>query len=164
MLIISALLGIIFFATGWGLHTPSFSGGVSAPKPGVRPPYFLFPSPFLLMPIFSMFRSWTTGLLAISIYFAYWWLLDGVFGKSLGRWIFGLHVRQLTGRKTGLAAAALESLGKAVLPMLDVVLGLLIPEARNRKQRVTHYLTGTVVLRKNPPEEIELGRSRTILS
>jgi uncharacterized RDD family membrane protein YckC len=81
-----------------------------------------------------------------AIYFLYWMLMEGAYGQSLGKMIMHLRVTRLDGHPIGMSNAALESVGKAFLLPLDVLLGwIFYPK---RRQRLFNYLSETVVIRE----------------
>ncbi len=91
---------------------------------------------------FPLFNFGSGGL----IYFLYWTLLEGSYGQSLGKMIMHLRVTRIDGGRIGIANAALESVGKAFLLILDVLIGwALYPR---RRQRIFNYLSETIVIRE----------------
>jgi uncharacterized RDD family membrane protein YckC len=80
------------------------------------------------------------------IYFLYWMLMEGAYGQSLGKMLMHLRVVRLDGRPIDMGQAALESVGKAFLLILDFLIGLFAYP--NRRQRIFNYLSGTVVVRE----------------
>ena len=101
---------------------------------------------------FSMWPSWIpffnfnhSGIL----YFLYWFLMDGAYGQSLGKMALHLRVVRLDGSRITTGQAALESLGKAFLLPIDIILGwILYP---NSRQRLFNRLSGTIVIRESRP-------------
>jgi uncharacterized RDD family membrane protein YckC len=80
------------------------------------------------------------------IYFLYWLLMDGAYGQSVGKMVMHLKVVRLDGSPMKFEQAAIESVGKAFLLPLDVLIGwILWPR---RRQRLFNYLSGTVVIRQ----------------
>jgi uncharacterized RDD family membrane protein YckC len=78
------------------------------------------------------------------IYFLYWTLMEGTYGQSLGKMIMHLKVTRLDGSRIGMDSAAVESLGKAFLLPLDLIVGwILYP---NKRQRLFNNLSGTIVV------------------
>jgi uncharacterized RDD family membrane protein YckC len=78
------------------------------------------------------------------VYFLYWMLMDGAYGQSLGKMILRLKVTRLDGSRIDMGHAALESLGKAFLLPIDVLLGwILYPR---RRQRLFNYVSETIVV------------------
>jgi uncharacterized RDD family membrane protein YckC len=73
-------------------------------------------------------------------------LMDGAYGQSFGKMIMRIKVTRLDGSKIGMGAAALESLGKAFLLPLDLILGwILYPR---RRQRIFNYISETIVIKE----------------
>jgi uncharacterized RDD family membrane protein YckC len=79
------------------------------------------------------------------VLFLYWMLLEGVYGQSLGKWVMRIKVTRLDGGPVDMGRAALESLGKAFLLLLDCLLGwILYPR---RRQRIFNYISETIVIK-----------------
>ena len=79
---------------------------------------------------------------------AYFVVLEGVFGATLGKWLLGLRVVQPDGARPGLVKSALRNMLRMVdgLPFLSIlgsVLILISPE----RTRVGDRLAGTRVIR-----------------
>ena len=96
--------------------------------------------------------GWPNWLLFFNInlgsvlYFLYWMFMDGAYGQSFGKMVMRLKVTRLDGSKIGMGAAALESIGKAFLLPLDVLLGwILYPK---RRQRLFSYISETIVVKE----------------
>lgn len=79
------------------------------------------------------------------IYFLYWMLMEGIYGRSFGKMVMRLKVAGLDGNPVDVSQAALESVGKAFLLPLDVILGLILYP--RKRQRMFNHLSGTVVLK-----------------
>jgi uncharacterized RDD family membrane protein YckC len=72
-------------------------------------------------------------------------LMEGIYGRSLGKMLMRLKVTRLDGGPMDVGQAAIETVGKAFLLPLDLILGwILYP---SKRQRIFNYLSGTVVLR-----------------
>jgi len=78
------------------------------------------------------------------IYFLYWALLEGIYGQSVGKRLIGIKLTRLDGSPAGLGKAAIQSIGKAFLLPVDLVLGWMFAEAG--RQRLFNRLSGTVVV------------------
>ena len=78
------------------------------------------------------------------IYFLYWALLEGIYSQSVGKRLIGIKLTRLDGSPAGLGKAAIQSIGKAFLLPVDLVLGWMFPEAG--RQRLFNRLSGTVVV------------------
>lgn len=79
------------------------------------------------------------------VYFLYWMLMEGIYGRSLGKMLMRLKVTRADGEPIHMSQAALESVGKAFLLPLDLILGWILHP--RKRQRMFNYLSGTVVLR-----------------
>lgn len=79
------------------------------------------------------------------VYFLYWMLMEGIYGRSLGKMLMRLKITTLDGKPIDMAQAALESVGKAFLLPLDLILGWILHP--KKRQRMFNNLSGTIVLR-----------------
>jgi uncharacterized RDD family membrane protein YckC len=80
------------------------------------------------------------------IYFLYWTLTEASYGQSLGKMIMHLKVIRIDGRPIDAGKAAIESVGKAFLLPIDILLGwILFPKSR---QRIFNNLSQTIVIRE----------------
>lgn len=78
--------------------------------------------------------------------FLYWTLLESIYGQSFGKMVMRIRITRLNGSPVGLGNAALESVGKAFLLPLDLLLGWFLHP--KRKQRIFNYISETIVTRK----------------
>jgi uncharacterized RDD family membrane protein YckC len=79
------------------------------------------------------------------VYFLYWTLSEGTYGQSIGKMIMRIKVTRLDGRPANLAQAAVESVGKAFLLPIDLIIGWLL--YLSRRQRLFNHVSGTLVTR-----------------
>jgi uncharacterized RDD family membrane protein YckC len=79
------------------------------------------------------------------VYFLYWLFMDGAYGQSLGKMIMRLRVVQQGGDKINMSEAAVESLGKAFLLPIDIIVGWIVYS--QSKQRLFNRLSRTIVVR-----------------
>ena len=77
--------------------------------------------------------------------FAYWTLLEGYNGQSIGKMALGLKVTDRHGRKIEFGVAALESCGKAFILPLDCLIGWLAMP--NSKLRLFNRISDTIVIK-----------------
>ena len=79
---------------------------------------------------------------------AYFVVLEGVFGATLGKWLFGLRVVQPDGARPGLVKSTLRNLLRLVdgLPFLSILGAILILTSPERT-RVGDRVAGTRVVR-----------------
>ncbi len=106
--------------------------------------FFLFPW-FVFGP--DPFRDWSVFLNVGTngvVLFLYWMFAEGTYGKSIGKSVMRLKVTRLDGARISFGQAALESVGKAFLLPIDLIIGwILYPR---RRQRLFNYLSETVVV------------------
>jgi len=99
-----------------------------------------------LTPLWLIRPRFFVGGLEIFL-FLYWAVTEGLRGQSLGKRLLGLKVVNLEGNKIGFSKAIIESLGKAFLLPLDLIISLTIPRGREKRQRLFNHLSDTVVIR-----------------
>lgn len=78
------------------------------------------------------------------ILFAYWTVLEGTRGQSLGKMALGLKVTDRRGDAIDLPRAAIQSFGKAFLLPLDVLIGWIAMPGSG--QRLFNRLSETIVV------------------
>jgi uncharacterized RDD family membrane protein YckC len=95
------------------------------------------------LPVWVPFVSY--GLSNI-VHFLYWTLMESYMGQSVGKIVMGIRVTNLQGRQPTFMEAAVESLGKAFLLPIDLIVGWIVYPTK--RQRLFGYLSHTVVIRK----------------
>ena len=78
------------------------------------------------------------------ILFAYWTVLEGTRGQSLGKMALGLKVTDRRGDAIDLSRAAIQSFGKAFLLPVDVLIGWIAMPGSG--QRLFNRLSETIVV------------------
>ena len=119
MMIISAVIGVVSFFSGFSL-TAFFN----------------------VVNWFSAF-----GINGVVIFF-YWMFMEVSNGQSIGKMVLRIKVTRLNGSPITMWQAALESIGKAFFPVLvlDCLIGwLLYPK---RRQRIFNYISETIVVKE----------------
>jgi len=77
--------------------------------------------------------------------FIYWTLTEGLYGQSIGKRALKMKVAKVDGKPVDFMSAAIESLGKAFLLPIDLILGLILyPQ---RQQRLFNYISNTIVIK-----------------
>jgi uncharacterized RDD family membrane protein YckC len=84
--------------------------------------------------------------LVVILWFLYVWLLEGLLGATLGKFILNLRVRRLDGSDIGLSKSLVRNLSRVVDAIGVYLVGFLIANFSNRKQRLGDHLAGTVVV------------------
>jgi uncharacterized RDD family membrane protein YckC len=77
--------------------------------------------------------------------FLYWMLMEGFSGQSFGKMVMRIKVVHMDGSRVNSGNAAVESVGKAFLLPLDLLLGLILYP--RRRQRIFNYISRTVVVK-----------------
>jgi uncharacterized RDD family membrane protein YckC len=75
--------------------------------------------------------------------FAYWTVMEGMYGQSFGKMIMRLRVTSLNGQRSNVVNAAIESFGKAFFLPIDLIIGWLV--SPKKRQRIFNYLSNTIV-------------------
>jgi len=84
--------------------------------------------------------------LVVVLWFLYVWLLEGLLGATLGKFILNLRVRRLDGSGIGLSKSLVRNLSRVVDAIGVYLVGFLIANFSNRKQRLGDHLAKTVVV------------------
>lgn len=92
------------------------------------------------------------------VLFAYWTVLEGTRGQSLGKMALSLKVTGKKGEEIDLPRAAIQSFGKAFLLPLDCLIGWIA--MRGSGQRLFNRLSETIVIHVNEsaPEGVRYVR------
>lgn len=77
--------------------------------------------------------------------FLYWMLMEGSNGQSFGKMIMRIKVVKIDGAALTMGDAAIESVGKAFLLPIDLLIGWILHP--RRRQRIFNYITRTVVVK-----------------
>lgn len=80
--------------------------------------------------------------------FLYWTLIEGHGGQSLGKKVMDLKVTGLSGEPVGYGRSAVQSFGKAFIPVFDCLIGWIA--MRKARQRVFNRISGTIVIQVDP--------------
>jgi uncharacterized RDD family membrane protein YckC len=88
-----------------------------------------------------------TLFLVAALGFLYFWLLEGVLGATLGKFMLNLRVRRLDGTRIGLAKSLVRNLSRIIDGIGVYLVGFLIAIFSSRKQRLGDHLAGTVVVK-----------------
>jgi uncharacterized RDD family membrane protein YckC len=76
----------------------------------------------------------------------YWTLLEGTSGSSLGKKLFRMELRSENGDRVGIKDSLIESIGKSFLLPIDFIIGLLVPNYKEKRQRLFNKLSKTIVI------------------
>ncbi len=100
---------------------------------------------------FNLVQGWPTWMplfnlgLSEIFQFFYWMIMECTYGRSFGKMIMRLKVTRLDGSSLNMVQSAVQSVGKAFVLLIDVLLGWVL--FSRKRQRIFNYLSGTVVVR-----------------
>jgi uncharacterized RDD family membrane protein YckC len=110
--------------------------------------------PFFLLPLLWDFGNKSWGLFSVGFesifFFAYWTIMEGYRGQSIGKMVMNLKIVNRDGTKINYLTAAIESLGKAFLLPLDCLIGWLAMPGT--KLRVFNRISNTIVIKADYKE------------
>lgn len=103
--------------------------------------------PFWKLPLLWDFHHWDFFAVWFETFFflAYWTVMEGFRGQSIGKMVMNLKVVNRDGTKITYTTAAIESLGKAFLLPLDCLIGWLAMPGT--KLRVFNRISNTIVIK-----------------
>ena len=104
-------------------------------------------APFWIIPFYIDFQRWEPFEFGFQtfFFFAYWTVMEGFRGQSIGKMVMNLRVVNRDGTKISYTTAAIESIGKAFLLPLDCLIGWLGMPAT--KLRVFNRISNTIVIK-----------------
>jgi uncharacterized RDD family membrane protein YckC len=104
-------------------------------------------APFWIIPLYIDFQRWEPFEFGFQtfFFFAYWTVMEGFRGQSIGKMVMNLRVVNRDGTKINYTTAAIESFGKAFLLPLDCLIGWLGMPAT--KLRVFNRISNTIVIK-----------------
>ena len=108
--------------------------------------------PVWKLPLLWDYRHWEFFALGFEsiFFFAYWTVMEGFRGQSIGKMVMNLRVVNRDGTRIRYTTAALESLGKAFLLPLDCLIGWLAMPGT--KLRVFNRISNTIVVKSDYKE------------
>jgi uncharacterized RDD family membrane protein YckC len=90
----------------------------------------------------------TIGL-TLLLSFIYYWVMEGLFGATLGKWMVGIKVTSLTGGACGLRPSLIRNLLRAVDALFLYLVGFFIALFSRLRQRLGDHLARTVVIERD---------------
>lgn len=110
--------------------------------------------PVFSLPLLWDFGNKNWGFFSVGLesifFFAYWTIMEGFRGQSIGKMVMNLKIVTRDGSKIDYLTAALESIGKSFLLPLDCLIGWLAMPGS--KLRVFNRLSNTIVIRADYKE------------
>lgn len=93
--------------------------------------------------------SGVAALASFALFFAYYILLEGYLGQTLGKMLFGIKVvREGTGEAPGLGAAAIRTVMRIVDGLFSYLVAFIAVLASQKNQRLGDMVAHTLVVRK----------------
>ncbi|HXZ28914.1 MAG TPA: RDD family protein [Terriglobales bacterium] len=86
--------------------------------------------------------------LALAAGFLYFWLMEGLFGATLGKAAMGIQVRRKDASACTLAASLVRNLARLIDGLFFYLLGFFVALFSRLRQRVGDHLAGTVVVQR----------------
>jgi uncharacterized RDD family membrane protein YckC len=105
---------------------------------------------------------WLPYITSSIVFMAYWTYFESTTGQSIGKRVLHLRTTDLDGKSIDLKIAAIESLGKAFLLPLDVLLGWIF--TNDKRQRMFNRVSDSIVVKlKDAEEDLDVSKNVTYL-
>ncbi len=132
---------------GWGERIVAYVIDMIILGSIVIPLVSIFVGPW--MHIINIWRwSWTPFVsfgVSNIVAFLYWTFMEGTYGQSIGKMALKIKVARVDDKPMDIQTAAIESMGKAFLLPIDLILGLILyPQ---KQQRLFNYISNTIVIK-----------------
>ena len=92
-------------------------------------------------------------IVASSIFFLYWVILEFLTGETIGKRVVHIKTTNLYGGRPSIINIAIEVFGKSFLLPVDIILGLIF--SSKRRQRIFSKVGGTIVMKLRRTDEDE---------
>ena len=112
-------------------------------------------SGFSLVGIPASISFMVTTLFAV----LYYWLMEGLFGATIGKMAAAIRVTGLEGEKCGLGNALIRTCLRIFDGLFFYLLGFLVAVCSSKKQRIGDHLAKTLVIKNNTGWAIRIGFS-----
>jgi len=105
---------------------------------------------------------WLPYIISSIVFMAYWTYFESTTGQSIGKRVLHLRTTDLDGKSIDLKIAAIESLGKAFLLPIDVLLGWIF--TNDKRQRMFNRVSDSIVVKlKDTQEDLDVSKNVTYL-
>ena len=105
---------------------------------------------------------WLPYIISSIVFMAYWTYFESTTGQSIGKRVLHLRTTDLDGKSIDLKIAAIESLGKAFLLPIDVLLGWIF--TNDKRQRIFNSVSDSIVVKlKDVEEDLDISKNVTYL-
>lgn len=84
--------------------------------------------------------------MSIIVFFLYWTFIEWYFGRSIGQLLLNVRLTDVNGSNPSLKASAIQSAGKSLLLPIDILAGCVYRPSRQRRQRLSNWLSNTVIV------------------
>jgi uncharacterized RDD family membrane protein YckC len=104
---------------------------------------------------------WLPYIISSIVFMAYWTYFESTTGQSIGKRVLHLRTTDLDGKSIDLKIAAIESLGKAFLLPIDVLLGWIF--TNDKRQRMFNRVSDSIVVKLKDAEDLDVSKNVTYL-
>jgi uncharacterized RDD family membrane protein YckC len=114
-------------------------------------PHWFYGSTYMNMASRNIGAPWFPYIISSIIFMVYWTYFESTTGQYIGKRVLHLRTTDVAGNSINLKTAAIESLGKAFLLPLDVLLGWIF--TNDKRQRIFNRASNSIVVKLKEAEE-----------
>ena len=114
-------------------------------------PHWFGGSTYMTMDSRNIVAPWLPYIISSIVFMAYWIYFESTSGQSIGKRVLHVRTTDLDGKSIDLKTAAIESLGKAFLLPIDVLLGWIF--TNDNRQRIFNRVSDSIVVKLKDSEE-----------
>ena len=119
-------------------------------------------STYMTMDSRNIVAPWLPYIISSIVFMAYWIYFESTTGQSIGKRVLHVRTTDLDGKSIDLKTAAIESLGKAFLLPIDVLLGWIF--TNDNRQRIFNRVSDSIVVKlKDAEEDLDMSKNVTYL-
>ncbi len=86
----------------------------------------------------------------------YYWLMEGLFGATLGKMILGIRVTAVSGQRCGLKSSLIRTLLRIIDGLFVYLVGFLVALFSKQRQRIGDHMAKTVVVEKHTGKALRI--------
>jgi uncharacterized RDD family membrane protein YckC len=125
-------------------------------------PHWFDGSTYMTMDSRNTVAPWLPYIISSIVFMAYWIYFESTSGQSLGKRVLHVRTTDLDGKSIDLKTAAIESIGKAFLLPIDVLLGWIF--TNDNRQRIFNRVSDSIVVKlKDSEEGLDMSKNVTYL-
>ena len=125
-------------------------------------PHWFDGSTYMTMDSRNIVAPWLPYIISSIVFMAYWIYFESTSGQSLGKRVLHVRTTDLDGKSIDLKTAAIESIGKAFLLPIDVLLGWIF--TNDNRQRIFNRVSDSIVVKlKDSEEGLDMSKNVTYL-